>query len=86
MFVQHGVPDDVQEARFECLDGMLHLPGLIAQEFAISRSEARRMIDQGAVSLGESALPAGSHDVPCADADGQTLKVGKRRFRRLRAG
>jgi tyrosyl-tRNA synthetase len=85
VFVQRGVPEEVEEARFECAEGVVHLPGLIAQEFAISRSEARRMIDQGGVSLGESAVEPGCHDVPCEQADGQILKVGKRRFRRLRA-
>jgi tyrosyl-tRNA synthetase len=86
VFVQRGVPEEIQEARFECADGMLHLPGLIASELGMSRSEARRMIDQGGVTLGEAQLAAGQHDVSCAQADGQVLKVGRRRFRRLRAG
>ncbi len=85
VFVQRGVPDEIEEARFECEDGMLHVPGLIARELGMSRSEARRMIDQGGVTLGEAPLAAGEHDVSCERADGQVLKVGKRRFRRLRA-
>jgi tyrosyl-tRNA synthetase len=84
VFVEHGVPDDVEEARFDCVDGVLHLPGLIASELGMSRSEARRVIDQGGVTLGDSPLSAGQHDVPCEQADGRILKVGKRRFRRLR--
>jgi tyrosyl-tRNA synthetase len=86
VFVQRGVPDEIEEARFECVDGTVHLPGVIAQEFGISRSEARRMVDQGGVTLGEAQIAPGQHDVPCAQADGQVLKVGRRRFRRLRAG
>ena len=31
VFVQGGVPEEVQEARFECVNGVLHLPGLIAR-------------------------------------------------------
>ncbi len=85
VFVQRGIPDEVQDARFECAEGVVHLPGLIAREFGVSRSEARRMIDQGGVTLGEQPIEAGRHDVPCEQADGQILKVGKRRFRRLRA-
>jgi tyrosyl-tRNA synthetase len=85
VFVQHGVPEDVQEADFACVAGVLHLPGLIAAEFGVSRSEARRMIDQGGVTLGEEPIAPGRHDVPCEQADGLVLKVGKRRFRRLRA-
>ena len=52
----------------------------------MSRSEARRVIDQGGVTLGEEQLGAASTTSPCARADGQVLRVGRRRFRRLRAG
>ncbi|MGO9322824.1 MAG: tyrosine--tRNA ligase [Solirubrobacteraceae bacterium] len=86
VFVEGGVPEEVQEARFECVDGVVHLPGVIARELGMSRSEARRVIDQGGVTLGEAQLGPGQHDVPCEQADGRILKVGKRRFRRLRAG
>ncbi len=57
----------------------------MAEEFGISRSQARRLIDEGGVTLGETQLTAGEHDLPLERADGQVLKVGKRRFRRLRA-
>jgi tyrosyl-tRNA synthetase len=86
VFVQRQAPREIEEASFETDDGTLHLPGLIASEFAMSRSDARRLIDQGAVTLGETPLRAGEHDIPSARADGEVLKVGKRRFRRLRAG
>jgi tyrosyl-tRNA synthetase len=86
VFVERGVPDEIEEARFECVEGVVHLPGVVARAFGISRSEARRMIDQGGVTLDEEQLASGEHDVPCERADGRVLKVGKRRFRRLRAG
>jgi len=86
VFVQRGVPDELEDARFECVEGVVHLPGVIAREFGISRSQARRMIDQGGVTLDEEQLASGQHDVPCEQADGRVLKVGRRRFRRLRAG
>jgi len=86
VFVERAEPEEIKEARFESDGGMLHLPGLIAEEFGISRSEARRLIDQGGVTLGEAALGAGEHDVAVERADGRVLKVGRRRFRRLRAG
>jgi tyrosyl-tRNA synthetase len=85
VFVERGLPEQIQEAGFGCEDGTVHLPAVIAREFGMSRSEARRVIDQGGVTLGELALGAGQHDVPCAQAEGQVLKVGRRRFRRLRA-
>jgi tyrosyl-tRNA synthetase len=85
VFVERAAPEEIEDARFESDGGMLHVPGLIAEEFGISRSEARRLIDQGGVTIGEQPLAAGEHDVSRERADGQVLKVGRRRFRRLRA-
>jgi tyrosyl-tRNA synthetase len=85
VFVERGVPEEIEDAPFDCVDGMLHLPGLIASELGMSRSEARRVIDQGGVTLGERQLGPGEHDVPCAEADATILRVGRRRFRRLHA-
>jgi tyrosyl-tRNA synthetase len=86
VFVARQAPEEIAEANVQVADGVVHLPGVIAQEFGISRSEARRLIDQGGVVLGEQSLTAGEHDVAAVRADGQVLKVGRRRFRRLRAG
>jgi tyrosyl-tRNA synthetase len=85
--IEHAAPEIVSDARVRVgEDGMVHLPEAMAEAFGISRSEARRLIDQGGVTLGETQLAVGEHDVPADRADGQVLKVGKRRFRRLRAG
>jgi tyrosyl-tRNA synthetase len=54
---------------------------VIADVFAMSRSEARRLIEQGAVSLDEAVV--GGVDASAADLDGRILRVGKRRFVRL---
>jgi tyrosyl-tRNA synthetase len=86
VFVERELPDTIEDARFHSDAGLVHLPGVMADEFGISRSQARRLIDQGAVTLGGVELAAGEHDVSAARADGQVLKVGRRRFRRLRAG
>jgi tyrosyl-tRNA synthetase len=85
VFVQRSEPEVLEEAEFRCEGDTVHLPELIARQFGVSRSEARRLIDQGGVSLGEEALAPGEHDVPCGRADGQVLRVGRRRFVRLRA-
>jgi tyrosyl-tRNA synthetase len=85
--IEHAAPETVSDARVRVgEDGTVHLPEAMADAFGISRSEARRLIDQGGVTLGGSVLAEGEHDVPAARADGEVLKVGKRRFRRLRAG
>ncbi|HEY7961936.1 MAG TPA: tyrosine--tRNA ligase [Solirubrobacteraceae bacterium] len=86
VFVEREAPEEIEDARFHAADGVVHLPGLIAEVFGVSRSQARRMIEQGGVTLGERPLAAGEHDVAVEQADGQVLRVGKRRFRRLRAG
>lgn len=86
VFVQHELPQEIDEAAVEARDGHVHIPVVIASEFAISRSEARRLIDQGGVWLGEQQLATGEHDVAAERADGQVLRVGRRRYRRLRLG
>jgi tyrosyl-tRNA synthetase len=86
VFVEHDTPEDIEEARFAAGQGTVHLPELMAGAFGISRSEARRLIEQGGVSLDGAPLAPSQLDIDAAEADGQVLKVGKRRFRRLRAG
>ena len=86
VFVQHEAPEEIAAASFHNDSGSVHLPGVIADEFGISRSQARRLIDEGGVTLGEVELAPGEYDVAGERADGQVLKVGKRRFRRLQAG
>jgi len=84
LFVERDAPEHIAEASF-ARDGAVHLPGLMAAEFGMSSSQARRLIDEGGVRLGDAALGRGEYDVASDRADGQVLKVGKRRFRRLRA-
>jgi tyrosyl-tRNA synthetase len=84
VFVAREAPAEIEEASVSEDGGAVHLPGVMAAEFGLSRAQARRLIDQGGVTLGEAAVGAGEYDVPSARADGQVLKVGKRRFRRLR--
>ncbi|HEY5286337.1 MAG TPA: tyrosine--tRNA ligase [Solirubrobacteraceae bacterium] len=86
VFVQRGAPEQIEEFVFEGSGGVVHLPGLMADVFGMSRSEARRLIDQGGVSLDEQALVGGEHDLPPERLEGAVLRVGKRRFRKLRAG
>jgi tyrosyl-tRNA synthetase len=87
VFVDRRAPEQVRETRVEPgEDGTVHVPEIMAREFGVSRSEARRLIEQGAVSLDDAMLGPQEHDVAAVRADGALLKVGKRRFRRLRAG
>jgi tyrosyl-tRNA synthetase len=86
VFVERGAPEEIEELVFAGGDGIVHVPALIADAFGLSRSEARRLIDNGGVTLNEQPLPANEHDLPVARLDGAVLRVGKRRFRRLHAG
>jgi tyrosyl-tRNA synthetase len=76
-----GQPSEIEQADFSATDGPVHLPALIAECFGISRSQARRLIEQGAVSLDGVVLDA--VDMPAEALDGRVLRVGKRRFVRL---
>jgi len=84
VFVAHEAPVDIEEARFTARDGVVHLPELIAAEFGVSRSEARRLIEQGGVWLDDQPLGAGEQDIPAERLEGRILRVGRRRYRRLR--
>jgi len=84
VFVKREVPTEIEEFVFTPESGIVHMPAVMAEAFGISRSEARRLIDQGGVTLDEAQLD--TPDMSAGDADGKILRVGKRRFRRLRLG
>ena len=84
VFARHELPEEIEEARLPA-EGSVHVPALVAEEFGISRSEARRLLEQGGVWLGERRLSGADQDLDVAQADGEVLRVGRRRFRRLRA-
>jgi tyrosyl-tRNA synthetase len=85
VFSAHELPSDIEDAPLPDAE-TVHLPALIAEQFGGSRSEARRLLDQGGVWLGDEQLGAGDQELSVARADGQVLRVGRRRYRRLRAG
>jgi tyrosyl-tRNA synthetase len=85
VFVEGEHPEEIDELPFHGDGGLVHLPALIAEAFEVSSSQARRLIDQGGVTLGDAQIGGGEYDVSVEQADGAVLKVGKRRFRRLRA-
>lgn len=55
---------------------MVHLPGLISDEFGTSRSEARLQLAMGKVSVdGEPVAPGDMMDLPYEDIVGKTILV-----------
>lgn len=77
-----GVPEDLPTVTLPV--GVVHLPALLVDGLGLaSRSEARRLIAAGAVSL--DGVPTDAVDLDAAALDGKVLKAGKRRFARLLA-
>lgn len=83
LFKSHDIPEDLEDFSFSANGEDIHVPGLLADAFGMSRSESRRLIEQGGVSLDGEALT--TLDLPAKALDGRVLKVGKRRFKRLHA-
>jgi tyrosyl-tRNA synthetase len=80
VFKKKGTPDDVAEFQLPS-EGSIHIPTLIRDVFGMSGTEARRMIDQGAVRLDDVVVS--SQELSRRDLTDKVLKVGKRRFARL---
>ncbi|HUP15278.1 MAG TPA: tyrosine--tRNA ligase [Acidimicrobiia bacterium] len=83
LFRDHEVPENVEEAVLPAGDPV-HLPSLLRDlGLAASGSEARRLIEQGAVKVnGQKVL---SEEVARADLAESVVQVGKRRFIKLTA-
>ena len=81
VFKQHDVPADMPEIAVSA--GPIGIVELIClARFAESRGQAKRLVKQGAVSI--DAQTIASIDAEVEPADGQVLKVGKRRFGQLK--
>ena len=82
VFKQHELPSEVPEVGVAPHDPV-HLPALLQEiGLAPSRSEARRLIDQGAVKIDGEPVAAGTYDTAWDAVDGRILQAGKRRFAR----
>jgi tyrosyl-tRNA synthetase len=75
-----GAPDDVPPHRLPGGDPV-HLPALLAGLFAMSTSEARRLISQGGVKVDGTVVT--ELDRPRSTLENAVLQAGKRRFARL---
>jgi tyrosyl-tRNA synthetase len=86
VFAQKELPSempDVTLAASDLEDGEIWVVKLIAMaDFAPSNSEARRLVIQGAVSIDGETIK--DPEAKVAPADGAVLRVGKRRFGKVR--
>jgi len=79
MFAGGGTPDEVPEV---AVDGGALADLLVAAGLVESKNEARRMIQQGAVSI-DGEKVSDPHLALAAGSEPRLVKVGKRRFARL---
>jgi tyrosyl-tRNA synthetase len=73
-------PEEVPESRLPDGDPV-HLPALLAEQFGLSTSDARRLIAQGGVKVDGERID--ELDVPRERLAGSLLQAGKRRYVRL---
>jgi len=85
VFRDKAIPDEIPEHALEDGD-QVHLPAVLASAFGVSRSDARRAIEQGGVRVDGEVWPAGSFDADRDQVIDRALQMGKRRFVRLRQG
>lgn len=86
-FKEHGFPEDAPTYEADLTpndEGKVYFAKLLADaKAAPSTSEARRLIDSGAVKLNGEALPAKSYNLTPEQLKGAKIQVGKKRFLRL---
>jgi tyrosyl-tRNA synthetase len=77
----HEAPDDMPTILLDGA-GPVHLPALLADRLGVaSRSEARRLIAGGGVSL--DGEPVHELDLEANALQGRVIRAGKRKFARL---
>jgi len=85
VFRAGGLPDDIAQHAFEGAEPAWIVRVMRQCGFASSNGEARRLLAQGAVSLDGERVTSDEATVPNDGAE-RILKVGKRRFAKVRVG
>jgi tyrosyl-tRNA synthetase len=80
VFRMGGIPGDISEQALG-EDDPVAMPSLIRSLFGTTGSEARRLLEQGAVKIDGTVVT--QLEVPRAELVGRVIQVGKRRFTRL---
>ncbi len=87
VFSQHELPADIPERSIDpdwLRNGMIWVPRLLTGlEMVASNGEARRMVQQGAVSLDGTKLTDPAAELSAEALRGKVLRVGKLRFVRI---
>jgi len=80
VFINKGVPDNIPEIKFETSE-MPIIELITTLNFAPSKAEARRLIQQGGVSINNKKIT--DFKVVIKFDTEQILKVGKRKFAKI---
>lgn len=87
IFKQKKVPDEVEEyilSRKDVKDGKIWIVKLLVDSGLVdSNSQARRLIEQGAVKIGEDKIENPNLELNVGDVDQKIIQKGKRHFRRI---
>ncbi len=84
VFAGGGTPDEIPEHSFAISEGTVFLPELLRSAgLAASKSEANRLLRQGAVSVDGEKLAANTLELAASPGEQHLFKVGKRRFVRV---
>jgi tyrosyl-tRNA synthetase len=90
VFKEHAVPSDVEEfllAPEELRDGRIEVARLLALAGLVgSNREGRRKITEGGVYLEDERVSDPGLELAPEDLDGRLLRLGRRGWRRIRAG
>jgi len=85
VFAAHALPEeipDVSLSRDRLRDGSIRLVRLLVElGLAASNGDARRLISQGGVTLNGARI---NQDIDVTGQDGSLVRVGRRRFARIR--
>ncbi len=82
IFVEKSIPDEVQELQLKSGNGISNISTLmVTSKLASSKSDARRLIEQGGVSIDGEKIT--DFNAPLPSKHEFVLKVGKRRFLRV---
>lgn len=83
VFVKKDLPDEIPEISLAVSDGKISIIRLLTEtHLASSNSDARRLIEQGGVSVDGTKISEQNKDIPLDKEI--VVKVGKRKFARVR--
>ena len=82
IFVKKDLPDEIEEMSYGSTGSRVNILQLLAEtKLAPSKSEARRLVDQGGVSVDGEKMSDSKSDVVLNGS--KIIKVGKRKFLKI---